>query len=569
MFERDTCLSLLLIFSIFLNLTLQTSGAPNLSSQTTDAVGEGVASNVIEVLAALKSSQSLRSSVSYNSSYQAAKNINSSISLPITPSSDSSSVPNTGGQTVTTDVIESLAAFGSPQSLPSLGSTESNTIVNGVNSPTSSQLSQSSSVSGASITAVDLPASSIADATAMSQQSALSATSGASLGRFANPAATDSTQSVAVIIPSSVSASSVPSLSANDTLTPLPNMATVILGGTSQVLYKQTFSNLRSLTAAENITTALSQSSSQSTNNAILPVGAPVAIVVGAAGIWYRIGKTGPPIGPPDLPKLTISGGRSRFCTLFPLLCPGLKSPDLSGSGQNGPGNGPKPPTPKEDPDPESDGASQSRGEPTNMPSSQVPTTKSTYSAQSITTRSTMLTQSSSTRSTSSSQSLMSFDWYTQTISGDQVFMTTTGNFSAVSSYLQAEFTSMGIAFDQEDAMAGIAAANNTNATTTVASSAEEGTDISATAPNVADTTAAAATAAGSTDGSARSFALTTSTSPTASRDSKLTSSAAGFVIITTSAHVSEPPSHTVTQPAPTIVLATVSPLFVLACTQM
>lgn len=113
---------------------------------------------------------------------------------------------------------------------------------------------------------------------------------------------------------------------------------------------------------------------------------------------------------------------------------------------------------------PESDGASQSRDEPTNTPSStQVPTTKATYSAQSLTTRSTTLTQNSTTRSASSSQSLISFDWITQNISADQVFVTTSENFSAISSYLQAEFTSMGIAFDQEDAMAGLLSSTVSN----------------------------------------------------------------------------------------------------------
>ena len=579
MFIRNACLSLLSTSSIFLTLSVQIAGTPNSSSQTTDAVGVEVASRVIEVLAAVRPSQSRHSSASSNSSYQAANSTVSFTSLQSTLSFNSSSVPITGGQTIASNVIEGLAALGSSQSLHSFISAESYTAGNGVNLPISSHSIQSTSVSGASNTAADWPASTVAGATAVSQQSASSAASGASFNRFAIPDATDSTQSVTVTIPPPVSTSSVPSAGANGTLTPLPNVATVILDGTRQVIYKQTFANLRSITAAENITTALPQSSSQSTSNAILPVGAPDAIVVGPAGIWYRIGTIGPPIGPPDLPKLTIGGGRSLFCTLFPFFCPGTKSMSPPGTPDppkhpDPPGNGQNPPTPKDDPEPESDGASQSRGEATNMPSStQVPNTKATYSAQSQTTRSTTptqnsttrlttLTQKSTTRSASSTQSLISFDWITQNISADIVFVTTSENFSAVSSYLQAEFTSMGIAFDETDAMAGLAPANATNATTTVASSAGKEIDITGTATNGAGIIATAAVAAGSADGPAGVFTQMTSTSSSAGQTSN---SAAALVASTV---VNEPPPSSATQPAPTLPPSAASPLFMLACTQ-
>ena len=257
MLISNLCWSLPAIFSIFLALTLQTAGAPNLSSQTADAVGDGVASRVIEVLAALRSSQSLHSYVSSYSSYQAANRTTSSTSMQSTLSFNSSSVPPTGGQTVASNFIEGLAALGSSQSSQSFVSVESHTALNGAILPTSSRLSQPTSVSGASNAAADWPASTVAGATAMSQQSASSATSGASFGRFANPDAIDLTQSVTVTISPPVSTSSVPSLGANGTLTPLPNVATVTLDGTSQVIYKQIFANLQLITAAENITTVL------------------------------------------------------------------------------------------------------------------------------------------------------------------------------------------------------------------------------------------------------------------------------------------------------------------------
>ena len=143
----------------------------------------------------------------------------------------------------------------------------------------SPQFSQSTNESGVPTTAVG-----------RFQQSGSSNTAGTSTKDFASLDVTNPPQPTSITITFPASTSSVQSLGQNGTLSLLPNLATVILDGTSQVIYKQTFTNLQSITAAENITTTLVQSHSRSTSNAIPLVFAPVSIVVGAGGIWYRIG---------------------------------------------------------------------------------------------------------------------------------------------------------------------------------------------------------------------------------------------------------------------------------------
>lgn len=576
----NVCLSLLSIFSIFLTLTPHTAGAPGLSLQTTDTFGDTVASRVIEVLAAGRPSLSLQSSVLAKSSYQAANSTRWSTSLQSTQSFSLSDVPITVGETSASNVIEGPAALESSQSLQSFVSVQSYTAVIDISLPTSLQSTQSVHVSGVTNTAADWLTSTVAGVADMPQQSASSAVTGASLQSSFD--ATNSAQSTTISIPSPVSMSSVQNLGLNRTLTPLPNVATVIIDGTSQVIYKQTFINLQSITAAENITTAFTQYSSQTTSNAILPVvapvAAPVAVVVDAGGIWYRIRLIGPPIGPPELLKLTIGGGRPLFCELFSFLCPGTAPlsppgppdpPDLPGPL----GNVQTPPNPADDLEPESEKASQSRGEPTNMPSStQISTIKSTYSAQSQTTRPTTPTQNSTTRSASSTQPLISFNWVTQTPSPDPLFLTTSENFSAMASYLQAQFTSMGIAFDQEDAMAGVGPVNGTSAATAPAFSAGKETDIPATATNGADAVAAAA--AEITAELAQLLASRVSMSSTANlasnsaaSSSAASGSAAALAASTVSATTNEPPSCSPTQPPSTTPPTKESPILILACT--
>lgn len=568
----DTCSRLFPIASIFLTLTLHTAGAPN-------TVGDGVASRVIEALAAQRPSQSLQSSVSVNSSYRAANSTTFSTLCQSTQSFSPSNVPNTIGEIVASKVMVALAAHESSQSLPSFVSAISYTAVTDTNPSTPSQLNHSAYVSSVPNTAADWLASTVAG-----QQSASFTVTLASLQRFTSPHATDSTQSVTITVPPPVSTSPAQSLVPNGTLTPLPNVATVIMNGTSQVIYKQTFTNLHSITAAENITTVLTQYNSQSTSNALFPVVAPVAIVVGAAGIWYRVGTTGPPIGPPELPMLTIGGGRPLFCVLFPFFCPGTTPssppvppgppslPDTPGNGQNppnaadDPGNRQDSPNSVENPESESEKASQSRGEPTSMPSStQTPTTQATYSAQSQTTRSLTSTSNSTTRSVSSTQPLVSFNWVTQIPSPDPLFLTTSDNFSAMASLLQAEFTSLGIAFDQEDAMAGLGPVSGTNATMTSASLAGNESNISATATNGTGIAAAAATMTATvTNGPATVSTLMVSTSSTAGPAS---SSAAVLVPNTVPAAANEPSLSSLTQPPLTTPPPTASPISVLACT--
>lgn len=438
------------------------------------------------------------------------------------------------------------------------------TTANGTFLPSLSQSNRASSASSVPNTAADSFVSTVAGLASVSPQSALSSVIGAS------PDASSSAQTMTITNPPPASTSSVQSLGLNGSLYPLPNVATVVLAGTSQVIYKQTFTNLQNITAAENITTVLTQYRSQSTSTTGPLVIAPVAVVVGAAGIWYRIGSTGPPIGPPDLPKLTTDGG---ICKLFPLFCPGTSPPlpvpvpPSPPSPPDSPNNVQNPSDSPDDSGPESEEASQSRGESKNMPSmTKNPTTKATSSAQSQNTRSMSSTQKSTTIFTSSTQPLISFNWVTEIPSPDPVILTTSENTTAMSSYLQAQFTAMGIAFDQEDAMPGVGPVNGTTVTPTFASSGEEESDLSATATSGAGVAVTGATGVADASAAVVATMASMSTVGLASTSATVTATLAAD---TSSATAIEPPFSNATPTAPPPRLSTPSPINLLACTQL
>lgn len=331
-----------------------------------------------------------------------------------------------------------------------------------------------------------------------------------------------SASSLAAVTPSASSLNSsfngIANASVNGSLgqivTPYPDLATVLFDGTSQVIYKETFANLKSMTSAENITTPLPATNGQASSTGAAAV---VVIAVGPAGVWYRIGDTGPPIGPPDIPKISISGGRSLFCEIFPFFCKILKI--TVASPVNPAPLAPDPPNPEDpedpsQPDPKSPEKPTGNGEPESQQESRTqgklrgsvsttmsttthprsslstsmrsasrrstahprssqstpmhstwrqsasaPSAPSTFSSKSSS--SVRFTTTSETR-TSSTQGLITLPWATG--SGvDDPLETSSEDLSAVATYLQAQYVSLGIQFEQSDYLAEMSILNATN----------------------------------------------------------------------------------------------------------
>ncbi|MCJ1404976.1 Mucin-21 [Xylographa trunciseda] len=244
------------------------------------------------------------------------------------------------------------------------------------------------------------------------------------------------------------------------TANPEPSIATVTESSTTMTLYPQTFADLQSLTAPTTLQTLVTE-----TDSAGHTFTTSASIIVGSSGVWYRgSGGLGPVIGPPGLPLIQFGG----LPCIIPFLCggngnnpggnnPGGNNPGRSTLGVNNPtGNNP---------------------EPSGSPSNSQSTPKSTTQSSTACTQNTVTDSSVSCATAGSTKSCVSKSILRTGCKATATATTTNGDttgiaititdlflgprtmdasyssdFAAAGSYLEAQYSSLGIIDDTEDA---------------------------------------------------------------------------------------------------------------------
>ncbi|MCJ1438238.1 Mucin-21 [Xylographa pallens] len=248
------------------------------------------------------------------------------------------------------------------------------------------------------------------------------------------------------------------------TANPEPSIATVTESSTTMTLYQQTFANLKSLTAPTTLQTLVTE-----TDSAGHTFTTSASIIVGSSGVWYRGGGgLGPVIGPPGLPLIQFGG----LPCIIPFLCgnsgnsPGGNSPGGNNPGGNNPGRS----------TPGVNNPTGNNPEPSGSPSNSQSTPKSTTQSSTTCTQNTVTDYSVSCATAGSTKSCVSKSVLRTGCKATATATTTNGgttgiaititdlflgpqtmdasyssNFAAAGSYLEAQYSSLGIIDDTED----------------------------------------------------------------------------------------------------------------------